>query len=858
MLEKLFCETKTISTITLILVLITSVTFAALQVATAQEPSTKETFPFINAVPNPVGVNQEVLLHVGILTAYLPGYGWKGLEVLVTRPDGTQETLGPYNTDPTGGTGAIFVPEQVGNYTLQTHFPEQVLEVDIFRSDTGTLLPAGTVMKESYSDTLELAVQQEAVPGYPGHSLPSEYWTRPIDSQLYEWNVIAGNWLRSPPNLIAPYNEEAPETAHILWAKPLRNDVGALVGGAYDSHGYTTGDAYENEWENSIILNGILYYNKYHDSFTYDGAGTLYPGAFDAPPGVVAVDLHTGEELWYKDDIRINFGQIYYYSSPNQHGAHDYLISTAGSTWNFYKASTGDWEFTIGNVSSGYQYYGPNGEIMILNVNTANGWMSLWNNTAIPELLGGSEGAAIDMWRPYKITVDGNDGYEWNVTIPTDLGSPGTPLLGGANYMVYEDRVVGISWNQSEVTVWGLSLVPGHEGTLLFKETWAAPPIWKNSDLTIQYAGATSEAEAENGVIALWSKEQRQFFGFSTENGKYLWTTDSEIYLDAYGWGAVEHTWCFAYGKLYSTGVGGIVYCRDLETGKTLWTYHAKDYHNEYLFANSWWQWFTFITDGKIYMGHAEHSPIDPKPRGGPFICLDATTGDVIWRADGLFRQTRWGGRAIIGDSIIATMDTYDGRVYAIGKGPSAITVEKPQAAAILGSAITIQGTVMDVSPGTEDPALQMRFPNGVPAVSDDNMSDWMLYVYKQFERPADATGVTVKLEAVDPDGEYANIGTTTSDSYGNYGFGFCPEKAGTYMIIATFEGSGAYYGSTATTYLTVTEPVPVETDLGPLEHSVSGVESNVSNLTTYVLVILAFVIIAIILAVYSILKPRK
>ena len=36
-----------------------------------------------------------------------------------------------------------------------------------------------------------------------------------------------------------------------------------------------------------------------------------------------------------------------------------------------------------------------------------------------------------------------------------------------------------------------------------------------------------------------------------------------------------------------------------------------------------------------------------------------------------MFRDTRWGGNGIIGDSIIATMDTYDQRVYAIGKGPS-------------------------------------------------------------------------------------------------------------------------------------------------------------------------------------------
>ena len=77
-----------------------------------------------------------------------------------------------------------------------------------------------------------------------------------------------------------------------------------------------------------------------------------------------------------------------------------------------------------------------------------------------------------------------------------------------------------------------------------------------------------------------------------------------------------------------------------------------------------------------------------------------------------------------------------------------------------------------------------------------------------QFERPTDVIGVPVKLEAVDPNGNYQYLGTTTSDLYGNYGFTFEPEVLGQYMIIATFEGSGAYYGSGSTTYLTV-DPAP-------------------------------------------------
>jgi len=66
------------------------------------------------------------------------------------------------------------------------------------------------------------------------------------------------------------------------------------------------------------------------------------------------------------------------------------------------------------------------------------------------------------------------------------------------------------------------------------------------------------------------------------------------------------------------------------------------------------------------------------------------------------------------------------------------MTVEAPTVGVPLGSTILIRGTVMDVSPGTKDPRIGLRFPKGVPAVADENMSYWMSYVYKQF--PLDPT----------------------------------------------------------------------------------------------------------------------
>ena len=224
------------------------------------------------------------------------------------------------------------------------------------------------------------------------------------------------------------------------------------------------------------------------------------------------------------------------------------------------------------------------------------------------------------------------------------------------------------------------------------------------------------------------------------------------------------------------------------------------------MFQDTWWLKPLFITDGKIYLGHTEHSPINPRPRGAPFICLNATTGEEIWTADGLFRQTRWGGRGIIGDSVMVTMDTYDQRIYAVGKGPSALTVAAPDMGVPSGSSIMIHGTVTDVSPGTNDIALTMRFPNGVPAIADESMSEWMLHVYKQFPMPMNTVGVPVTIDVMDANGNYRNIGTAVSDASGVFNFEWMPDIPGKYTVIATFAGSDSYYPSYAQTAFVVDE----------------------------------------------------
>jgi PQQ-like domain len=784
-------------------------TFAAslvmsLPTTQAQAPAWK-TFAFVDAVPNPVGVGQEVLIRLGVVQ--LLGYpqdSWTGLTVTVVKPDGTTETLGPFTTDSTGGTATLYTPTAAGTYKLTTHFPQQAFPETFFDMEKGILVTAGTVVQSADSDTIYLVVQQAPLPSYPGHALPTEYWTRPIDPQLREWYTISGNWVNRPANDVALYNDNAPETAHVLWTKPLTTGglTGGLLGEGQVPAGSETGDAYAGKFLNSVVLNGVLYYNRDDD----------YAGQ----KGIVAVDLHTGQELWFRNNTYLSFGQVFYFNSYNYDGVYTYLWdASAGSTWKAYDPFTGEWTYTMINMPSGTQVYGPSGEILIYQIDYANGRMALWNSTAAGHTAPGfnidptTGGSWSNFWGGPLVsgsTIDASDPrcYTWNVSIPAGLAPDATESEG---LQIYADRIVALHFNDTRVRCWAISNLASNRGTLLFDKTWNAPSTWLDAAMVLQYTGATDEVK--NGVIAVWAKELRKHYAFSVETGDFLWETASEHWLDWYGWGNMEHTWYFAYGKLYSVGVAGIVYAYDLKTGNTAWTYNLTDAYNEPVTGNYWWGWITMIADGKVYVGHLEHSAEQPIPRGAPLVCLNGSDGSVVWRVNGMYRATRWGGNAVMGDSIMATMDTYDQRIWAVGKGPSATTVTVQDDTVTDGDKVLLKGYVTDTSPGTKDVGLQARFPNGVPAVSDDSQSDWMLHVYKQFELPTSAKGVEVIVEVFDPNNNYYEVGRATTDLTGFFKLAFTPQVPGEYTIVARFAGSKAYYGSFAENAVSVKEAPP-------------------------------------------------
>jgi len=840
MISNKFKSKKNLYSMLAIILMLSFVTsMFALPNANAQS-TTREiiTFPFVDAIPHTAGVGQNVLINWGLLN-FLNSVndGWN-VTLQITYPDGkiVNHTAKTWST---GSVGRRLSFTEPGNYTLNAVFDGETYKY-------GPTLQNGGYYKPSKSDNVTLQILTDYKKNdHPGHTLPDEYWTRPVDSQMREWYSIMGSWLYSrgdynnPKN--APYND-APESAHILWTMDIGDTNGGLAGGDSGSSPYQAGDAYEGRFYGAVIVSGVLYYNR---EFWTSGSSTVpYQSQM-----TVAVDLHTGKVLWERNfagmgNARIALAQILTYISENSRGTWSYLwIGSSGSMYAI-EPKTGELRYNMTNVPTGTIYYGPSGELLKYQItgNTSVGYRLLqWNSTHV--VTSNTTGLASAEWgssvhtrnaRGEVRSFDATSGYDINVSIPNLTASAGNIVAAFP-----EDRLLlSTTPNADGFFFTGISLDSDSVGSMLFnRREFKAPAEWAGFDfsMTTYQTGWISNAFSQEDLVGVfWARESRKNYGFSLETGKQIWETETRIYADA--WAAREGI--IVDGKFITSSVGGIIYCYDVKTGNELWHYANTDKYNESYHGENWWTILCFVSDGKAYFGHFVHSPTIPLTRGAPFFAIDIETGDVVWEIDGAFRQSQWGNRAIIGDSIIVTQDYYDSRLYAVGKGPSEMTVSMSNAVVTAGSPVLVSGTVMDIAPGTQSDSLKMRFPKGLPAVSDASMSDWMLYTYKEFTRPMDTQGVEVVVFAQQGDNTI-DLGRTVSDANGRFSLTWTPPASttGDWDVYAYFSGSASYYGSYAKTEMAVfaAPEAPPPTETPPYEWYIIG--AAIAIIATVILV---------------------
>ena len=260
-----------------------------------------------------------------------------------------------------------------------------------------------------------------------------------------------------------------------------------------------SGDAYEGKFTNSVIINGVLYYNTGPAPGFYGSLGDC---------DIRAVDLHTGETLWQKEDTYLAFGQVFYWNSYNVDGVYNYLWTTsttygptgASTTWTAYDPFDFAYCFKYENVPSGTQVYGPSGEILIYQIDLVKNRLMLWNSTNCGlQAVIGTNSPDLGSWASNVMdkTFDASNPkcYSFNVSIPAGL-QQSTSFMASIAKVYNGDRYVSLFFNQSMVRVWALNiagLTPTSTSTTkLFDQTWAAPAEWLQGSNTLHYTGATN------------------------------------------------------------------------------------------------------------------------------------------------------------------------------------------------------------------------------------------------------------------------------------------------------------------------------------------------------------------------------
>jgi len=499
------------------------------------------------------------------------------------------------------------------------------------------------------------------------------------------------------------------------------------------------------------------------------------------------------------------------------HSVNPYLYQRSGSTWRWYNPENGNEVASMANCSNAYLIDGS-------------------------ELAFGTRGAAPNerLFRWNMTSVIGQNwptGIEWEITLPQSQLNTLTNYPGAR--AVDAKAVKGITADLSTVVVqagpqefWGYNAETGAQ-------------IWS---LIIDYPTTGNQQVVLYPVdlfIILDSTNSR-FKGYSMKTGTLQFTTDS------FGDATWATTWTVYASSvadnehLYAQFPDGTARAYSLTDGHEVWRstpIPSTEYTNNVI---PFVQGPIILCDGKLYIigGYSSSYKINPIPRHGMLVCIDATNGDIVFTQNGGHRPTA------AANGYVLTISDYDGLIYAFNKGPTKTTVTAQQQ--LDGSAL-IQGSVIDMSPATQEYASQVKFPNGVPAVSDADMSEWMDYLYFQnatlLNDPPIPDGVTVSISALDSNGAYTDLGTTTSDYAGKFAITWTPTTKGLYKIFATFTGSDSYYSSYDETALSVVEAPKAPTN--------GGAQTETVDNTMLLYGILVAVIIAIVIGLLAFFRKR-
>jgi hypothetical protein len=842
-------------------------------------PSTTiDTIAYMSFSPNPIGVGQQLLINVWLQPATQVNRAHTGYTVDITKPDGTDIKVGPFNSYTADATAWLtYIPDVAGNYTIQFSFAGDYYPAGYYYQglltwtpQSGTIIvSAGTSSNTGFNTTQDvyykasstqkytLVVQQDQVSSWQPSQLPGpgNYWTRPIHPDNREWWVIGGN---------VPYNEVGggtgtpgwpdntnvyasnykfmpyvmgPTSAHVVWRQlgALDGIFGGLIDGAY-----TTAQAPDVDFAGAAFTFGMTGPgNGGNPGIAF--AGRLYNSITKVFDGAT-------QTVWECSDIRT--GQVYW----------DLANVTNKPTYISYAENAPPVPGGLGRTDRttvSLLYLGSN---LVTKYNPITGAITL--NVSIPSLssstlyadpyvlsiqdLGASQGANryhLINWTLQGLTANvtafPTNNVISNITYPfSSIGTADFESMISVNSVSNNVPSTGVA---SDVWIMAADLTTGK--LLWNQSTGIGYPIFSG-------LGLSDHGKYTNRF------DDGHFYCWDLRTGKFLWKSD----ISSLPWGTFgAYQDESAYGLIFYNQYDGIV-AYDWNTGKVAWHYQAPSapFETPYLTngvgdPNTSTQGQSFfsgsvIADGMVYTYAVEHSPTAPLTRGWNTYAVNATTGTLVWKTLGSMIP------GVVQDGYLTATNYYDGYMYVFGMGQSATTVNAPLNQILVGQNVAITGTVMDKSPAaSQNPKYAPG--TGVPCVSHDSMGDFMAYLYQQAQLPANLTGVPVSIDATDPNGNPVHIATTTTDpTTGAFGATWTPTIPGGYKIYATFAGDDSYSYSLASAFATVTA-APTATTTPPTATQAAGV--TMSDFVTFFVAGIIAIIIAIAIVGVLILRKR-
>jgi outer membrane protein assembly factor BamB len=668
------------------------------------------TTAYVGVSPNPIEVNQELLVSVWLTPSIPSTQIYHNLTVEFRKPDGTIDVVGPFNSE-VWGTGSYqfnYVPDQVGIWQVKFSY-------------TGGDVIDGNTYLASTSPVQEFTVQKDPIPPWIYTELPTgyTYWGRPINAENREWSVYAGDWPQPGYNASMTYfnpYSTAPTTPHILWTR--QTGVTGLIGGKYNGTSYFDGSSV------NIILAGLAYYT--------------------ASDGVHCIDIHTGEELWVKPGISPSIGVAapqHFYTTGSSLVAELWQV---GENYVEYNPYTGVETLTVPNTLPGiyaepYFYSYINGRLIT--------------------------------WETDKRVVDSN--------VSLGVINSFDDLIVSNVSCDYDFNVI---WDNVGVTI---NRWPNESAAIRLT---TGETLW-HSTLPIEESPVGAVCVADGKIYV--AGEGRVFRAYDLYNGRKLWTSDAALYP----WGAFWANYsAVAYGNLYGLSADGHVYCFDTDTGKIKWSFYSGNSSGETP-SNTWaFSSNPVVADGKIYVSTSERTPLEPKPIGDRLFCLNATSGEEIWKID--FS----GGTKAVAEGMLLATNEYNGVLYCFGRGPTSVDVSASPNIVTEGSKVFIEGYVLDQSPGHPS----------APVIGAKDMARYMEFLYMQRPCPTEVNGVPVQIRVIqDATGSRIDLGFAQTDLYGHFSLEWIPPVSGTYTVIARFLGDDAYFSSWEATGLSVNTAPP-------------------------------------------------